>query len=796
MLVLTPVPAHTASYGYRVPSSNLYSEVDYFDAVAERAARDYAEAQARLQAIERRRVQIERQRQVEEASRRQIALDRYYREQSRLIAASVRTSSYPRPRQASSCAIEELSYSVRREEERRHVLLARQREAERLRVRGQDHRERARPQAQRDRVEFEVTLDELFGAPARVPLAPYTQQSRAHALRPTSSQRPASPQVRTASHEDGVTDDQFAAAMQDFLVKLTAAPATPATPEPVDRKGKGKAVDVPIQSAPAPAPAPPSQTGGGPSFKEELEARMRTETDPEIQESLVKLYSDIFDAPQPTSSQPVPGPSAPTRGRTTSPAPSTTTQATERQSPAPTESSTAAEGAHLHRTPALPPTVAEKLLKFYHARRARKLSLAQIAAVEDALRKLEGTFAFPERLDFVHPLPSEPATPVSEGSEEGGKLAYTANNTPLHAYEHALNGLLTQLDAVESNGDAAVRGRRKAVVQEVERALEAIERRVEESRERERERSRERARSSAPSTPVSEAAPAIEVEAPAEDKVEEEDKPDAEAVRNPITDAPEADTVSVELVNTPTPSDSAPTSPVDATPARSAPSPAVDSAPSAPGDLGVEAPLPHDVVEAPEADTVSVSLVDLPTSEDQEAITANSTATIEPSAPAPHAAEALQDSQPEAQEPDTVYPQSEATPDEPPAPSSVAFSEPLDVTSATAPSTLPPRSVPTPMAITRETSSDTDATFVTADPAEDASSLSSSSPTSEPMTRQQSQASFSAEETFLLATTPLADAPKKSRPQASEEDEPEFISKDEVAHLKSDSMSDWSDVEA
>lgn len=57
---------------------------------------------------------------------------------------------------------------------------------------------------------------------------------------------------------------------------------------------------------------------------------------------------------------------------------------------------------------------------------------------------------------------------------------------------------MTRLDAVESNGDTEVRGRRKEVVKEVERALREMERQVEESHER--SWSRERARTPAFST--------------------------------------------------------------------------------------------------------------------------------------------------------------------------------------------------------------------------------------------------------------------------------------------------------
>jgi hypothetical protein len=48
----------------------------------------------------------------------------------------------------------------------------------------------------------------------------------------------------------------------------------------------------------------------------------------------------------------------------------------------------------------------------------------------------------------------------------------------VRAYEQALNGLLEQLDAIESDGDEEVRDARRDVVREVERALEDVERQV------------------------------------------------------------------------------------------------------------------------------------------------------------------------------------------------------------------------------------------------------------------------------------------------------------------------------
>lgn len=141
---------------------------------------------------------------------------------------------------------------------------------------------------------------------------------------------------------------------------------------------------------------------------------------------------------------------------------------------------TTAGSANLHRTPDIPSALAAKVFAVYRSRRARQVSLGAIQEIEDTLRALEASFVFPSHVDF-----SPAASPVASGSSNVNKgLMYTPNNTAIHAYEHSLNGLLAQLDAIESRGDLEIRGRRKEVVKEVERALRDVERRVEESRER------------------------------------------------------------------------------------------------------------------------------------------------------------------------------------------------------------------------------------------------------------------------------------------------------------------------
>ena len=89
--------------------------------------------------------------------------------------------------------------------------------------------------------------------------------------------------------------------------------------------------------------------------------------------------------------------------------------------------------------------------------------LTSIRAVRTQFSALESAFKFPPILDIDHSV-----------------LAVTSNNVPVRAYEHALNGLLERLDAIESDGNEEVRDVRREVVREVERALEEVERKVKE----------------------------------------------------------------------------------------------------------------------------------------------------------------------------------------------------------------------------------------------------------------------------------------------------------------------------
>ncbi|KAH9031909.1 hypothetical protein EDB85DRAFT_1890932 [Lactarius pseudohatsudake] len=87
--------------------------------------------------------------------------------------------------------------------------------------------------------------------------------------------------------------------------------------------------------------------------------------------------------------------------------------------------------------------------------------LTMIRAVRNQFSNLQSTFKFPSVLDFDQSV-----------------LSISPINAPLRTYENTLNGLLEQLDAIDSDGDEEVRNVRREVVREVEKALKDLERRV------------------------------------------------------------------------------------------------------------------------------------------------------------------------------------------------------------------------------------------------------------------------------------------------------------------------------
>ncbi|KAI9432656.1 hypothetical protein H4582DRAFT_1085092 [Lactarius indigo] len=140
------------------------------------------------------------------------------------------------------------------------------------------------------------------------------------------------------------------------------------------------------------------------------------------------------------------------------------------------------EGTDLSRSDALQGASAEAAKASFKTHRAAaaeqaappasKTIISPLETIQDiraTLSKFSADFSIPPSLDF------------SDDEDDG--LAYTPTNAPIRAYEHALEGLLAQLDAVESDGDEEVRVARRAVVKEVEMALEGVEKKVKRARE-------------------------------------------------------------------------------------------------------------------------------------------------------------------------------------------------------------------------------------------------------------------------------------------------------------------------
>ncbi|KAJ7785805.1 hypothetical protein B0H16DRAFT_1488080 [Mycena metata] len=115
-------------------------------------------------------------------------------------------------------------------------------------------------------------------------------------------------------------------------------------------------------------------------------------------------------------------------------------------------------------------------------------SAAEVASIDAAFTALADEFVFPAELDFGGSRAASPTRSISFSNDNSttgesqspiARLSYSARNQPVRFYHQALSGLLSQLDAVESFGDEAVRNARKEVVGRVEGALDEVERFVE-----------------------------------------------------------------------------------------------------------------------------------------------------------------------------------------------------------------------------------------------------------------------------------------------------------------------------
>jgi hypothetical protein len=189
--------------------------------------------------------------------------------------------------------------------------------------------------------------------------------------------------------------------------------------------------DAKLQPAPAPiaesqSPEPVIQK----PIYELLCERASTETDPELLVTLNGLLQTLLP------------PSA------TSPSTSSST------APVPAASSAETSAPASPATPAPAPT----------ATFTRKPSLEILDRLSTTFAHLTSAFTLPA-VDF-----SRPSTP-GRSSSPTTHLSFTTANRPIHEYEAALSKLLTELDAVDSDGDDSVRTRRRELVKSVEAAL-------------------------------------------------------------------------------------------------------------------------------------------------------------------------------------------------------------------------------------------------------------------------------------------------------------------------------------
>ena len=130
-------------------------------------------------------------------------------------------------------------------------------------------------------------------------------------------------------------------------------------------------------------------------------------------------------------------------------------------------------------TSRVPPPARPAVSEREQAQIDRAISLSSVEHVQDTLLKLQTEFVLPAELDHYAPSTDdrdETSSISSASSSDLTKLIpYTSTNKPVYKYENALNGLLEELDKIDSHGDAEVRERRKDVVKAIERALEGVE---------------------------------------------------------------------------------------------------------------------------------------------------------------------------------------------------------------------------------------------------------------------------------------------------------------------------------
>lgn len=118
----------------------------------------------------------------------------------------------------------------------------------------------------------------------------------------------------------------------------------------------------------------------------------------------------------------------------------------------------------------------------------RAIALSSVEHIQNTLDKLQSGFVLPTELDYYPPPTDDRDETGSVSSVSSSNLTklipYTSANKAVYRYENELNGLLEELDRIDSQGDVEVREKRKEVVKAIDKALEGVERVVGEAIEK------------------------------------------------------------------------------------------------------------------------------------------------------------------------------------------------------------------------------------------------------------------------------------------------------------------------
>ncbi|KZV68653.1 hypothetical protein PENSPDRAFT_510131 [Peniophora sp. CONT] len=445
--------------GLRAPNPrNLSAETRYRRALEEaRAAKEELrvqseEARLRNEAIA---LQSEVAKLRAERAREEARLNRLRLEEARL-AQAMRQEAHmiQAAKERERRAVEEAREEARRRElvaRRRAALLQQERARNAVRqlfdapAAPQVARAQSRPQPQPQPQARPITLADLLERSLAPQEAP---KSRPQPAKAQPAVQASTPIPRAQLKAEASPEQVDMKEVYDFFYNLLGVQAThnerqpsTSTTAPVSAsksqdKGKGRATPEPAST----------QAPVHDFLKQRLEERLARETEQEMADTARAILNSLRDqhaAPSATSSK-VTVENAPLSSSTSS--------------------------ADLKRVPELSGNAAQNVkTQFAAHRRSTSESttsttpLERIQYIRSSLVSLRASFRFP-------------ATP--EYNNTTGDLAYSATNTPLRAYEHALNDLLEKLDGIESEGDEAVRGQRREVVKEVELALEEFDERV------------------------------------------------------------------------------------------------------------------------------------------------------------------------------------------------------------------------------------------------------------------------------------------------------------------------------